>query len=205
MPVMRGATLPKDKLDELFIGVMRIVDQDSWRNRGRDKCTCGQIALFACSDCDVPDLCNICMVQAHRGSPFHSIREWNERFSYYIPATLREIGLRVGFSHGGGTCPRPRPERLEAVTVTGIKTVNVDFCTCPSAGSDDDQIKAHRWWPLGSNFVSVMTVEMLDVLVGHAEEDAGDAAEPDGSDSDSGEELNSDKESDVGTESSTSE
>jgi hypothetical protein len=133
------------------------------------------------------------------------LQEWSERFSYYILATLWEIGLRVGFSHGGGTCPRPRPERLEAVTVTGIKMVNVDFCICPNAGSDDNQIKAHRWWPLGSNFVSVMTVEMLDVLVGHAEEDAGDAAEPDRSDSDSGEESNSDKESDVGTESSTSE
>ncbi|KAJ7694515.1 hypothetical protein B0H14DRAFT_2650968 [Mycena olivaceomarginata] len=89
--------------------------------------------------------------RAHRGSPFHSIHEWSERFSYYIPATLQEIGLCIGFSHGGGTCPRPRPERLEAITVTGIKTVNVDFCTCPTAGSDDDQIKAHRWWPLGSN------------------------------------------------------
>ncbi|KAJ7850182.1 hypothetical protein B0H14DRAFT_3452107 [Mycena olivaceomarginata] len=188
MPVMRGATLPKDKLDELFIGVMRIVDQDSWRYRGRDKCTCGRIALFACSDCNVPDLCNTCMVQAHQGSPFHSIREWSERVSHYIPATLREMGLRVGFGHGGGTCPRPRAERLEAVTVTGIKTVN------RIAGG-----------PLGSNFVSVMTVEMLNVLVGHAEEDTGDAVEPDGSDSGSGEESNSDKESDAGTESSTSE
>ncbi|KAJ7810080.1 hypothetical protein B0H14DRAFT_3480890 [Mycena olivaceomarginata] len=148
MPIMRGATLPKGKLDEPFIGVMRIVDQDSWRN-----------------------------------------------------PTLQEMGLRVGFGHGGGTCPRPRAERLEAVTVTGIKTVTVDFCTCPGAGSDDDQIKAHRWWPLGSNFVSVMTVEMLDTLVSHGEEDTGDAAELDGSDSGSGEESNSDKESDAGTDS----
>ncbi|KAJ7656621.1 hypothetical protein B0H14DRAFT_3704899 [Mycena olivaceomarginata] len=93
----------------LLTGVMRIVDQDSWWNRRRDKCTCSQITLFACSDCDVPDLCSICMVQAHWGSPFHSIREWSERFSYYIRRRCGRLDLHVGVSHGGELVPAPAP------------------------------------------------------------------------------------------------
>ncbi|KAJ7788728.1 hypothetical protein B0H14DRAFT_2627988 [Mycena olivaceomarginata] len=92
-----------------------------------------------------------------------------------------------------------RPERLEAITVRGIKTVTADFCMCAGAASDDDQIKAHGWWPYGSNFVSVMMLDVLRVLVvPEAEEsEAGDSGEPD--------ESESDEESDSGTESSTSE
>jgi hypothetical protein len=90
---MQGTSLPADKIDELFMvssyactggcdrvslnhlkGVGRILDQLSWQQRGRTECTCGQTALFACSDCSVPDLCQVCMVAAHQGLPFHSIR-----------------------------------------------------------------------------------------------------------------------------------
>jgi hypothetical protein len=65
--------------------------------------------------------------------------------------------------------------------------------------SDDDQIKAHGWWPYGSNFVSVMMLDVLCVLVvPEAEEsEAGDSEEPDKSESG--------EESDSETESSTSE
>ncbi|KAJ7357909.1 hypothetical protein DFH08DRAFT_953116 [Mycena albidolilacea] len=106
------------------------------------------------------------MVGAHKGTPFHSVREWSERVGCYIPATLRDMGLRVGFGHGGGTCSRPCGDRLEAITVIGIKTVNVDFCTCRGAYDDEGQIKLHGWWPLGSNFVSAMNVRTLDLLLG---------------------------------------
>ncbi|KAJ7675239.1 hypothetical protein B0H14DRAFT_3537226 [Mycena olivaceomarginata] len=120
--------------------------------------------------------------------PFHSIREWSARVKYYIPATLRDLGLRVGFGHGGATCPKPRPARLEAITASGIKTVEVDFCTCRGAYDDEDQIKAHGWWPMRGNFVSALTRQIL-VLLAPAESNAGDS---------------SDGES-AGTESSTSE
>jgi hypothetical protein len=92
MPVMRSASLPADKIHELFIvsitfvqesihaeetilkGVDRMLDQLSWQQRGRTECTCGQTTLFACSDCGVPNLCQGCIVVTHKGLPFHSIR-----------------------------------------------------------------------------------------------------------------------------------
>ncbi|KAJ7363890.1 hypothetical protein DFH08DRAFT_949529 [Mycena albidolilacea] len=173
MPVMQGSSLPKEKLEELFMGVQRILDQDHWQTRGRAVCTCGQTARFGCNDCTVPNLCQDCMVEAHRALPFHTVREWNERVNYYISTTLRDLGLRIGFGHGRGTCPHPRPERLEAITPTGIKTVLVDFCTCDGAYSDEDQIKAHGWWPMRSNFVSAMPLWVVNLLLLPAEADAG--------------------------------
>ncbi|KAJ7713259.1 hypothetical protein B0H14DRAFT_3491665 [Mycena olivaceomarginata] len=196
MPIMHGASLPSAQIDQIFLDVNRLLDQEHWQHRGRSECTCGQTASFACSDCTVPDLCKVCMVAAHQGLPFHSIREWSVRANYYIPATLHQIGLRVGFGHGGGTCPKPRPARLEAITVCGIKTVTVDFCTCRGAYDDDGQIKAHGWWPMRGNFVSALTREMLVVLV---------PRQPDAGDSSEAEESGSDGESAHSTESSTSE
>jgi hypothetical protein len=65
--------------------------------------------------------------------------------NYYIPAALRDLGLRVSFGHDGETCPNPHLGRLEAITKSGIKTVTVDFCCCCSAYDDEGQIKAHGW------------------------------------------------------------
>jgi hypothetical protein len=92
------------------------------------------------------------------------------------------MGLRVGFGHGGETCPRPRPAWLEAITNHGIKTVAVDLCTCRGAYDDEGQIKAHGWWPMRGNFVSALTREVLCIPVG--EPDAGDSSTPGESDSD---------------------
>ncbi|KAJ7694008.1 hypothetical protein B0H14DRAFT_3530914 [Mycena olivaceomarginata] len=175
MPVMQGSSLPKEKTRGVVHGSTAhpgsgpLADTRSRRD---------------------------CMVEAHRALPFHTVREWNERVNYYISATLRDLGLRIGFGHGRGTCPHPRPERLEAITPTGIKTVLVDFCTCDGAYSDDDQIKAHGWWPMRSNFVSAMPLWVVNLLLLPAEADAGDSNEPGDSDSD--------EESDSGNESSGS-
>ncbi|KAJ7707215.1 hypothetical protein B0H14DRAFT_3525783 [Mycena olivaceomarginata] len=127
------------------------------------------------------------------------LKEWSEHVNYFIPTTLCEMGLHVAFGHARGICPHPHPERLEAITVRGIKTVTADYFMCAGTASDDDQIKAHGWWPYGSNFVSVMTLDVLRIfVVPEAEEsEAGDSGEPD--------ESESDEESDSGTESSTSE
>jgi hypothetical protein len=105
------------------------------------------------------------------------------------------MGLLVGLGHGGSTCPKPRLARLEAITVCGIKTVSVNFCTCRGAYDDDGQIKAHGWWPMRGNFVSALTREILLPLV---------AREPGAGDSSEAEESDSDGESAHSTESSTS-
>jgi hypothetical protein len=100
--------------------------------------------------------------------------------NYYIPAALRDLGLRVGFGHDGETCPNPRPGRLEAITKSGIKTVAVDFCCCRSAYDDEGQIKAHGWWPMRGNFVLAVRREILLPV----DPDAADSSESGSSDSD---------------------
>ncbi|KAJ7831226.1 hypothetical protein B0H14DRAFT_3464230 [Mycena olivaceomarginata] len=174
MPVMRGATLPKDKLDELFIGVMRIC------RSGFLAGTAGETNVHA-----VRSRCLPAVIATVPGSLQHmhgpgapgiavSLHFANGASGLAITSRRRcgRLDCALDLATAGELVPAPAPSGWKPSQFTGIKTVNVDFCTCPSAGSDDDQIKVHRWWPLGSNFVSVMTVEMLDVLVGHAEEDA---------------------------------
>ncbi|KAJ7834667.1 hypothetical protein B0H13DRAFT_2369751 [Mycena leptocephala] len=198
MPVMQGSRLDTDTLDELFAGVGRILDQESWQVRGESVCACGQPAFFHCGDCSLPDLCRKCMVDAHANVLFHDLREWSDRVNYYTHANLRDMGLRIAFGHAGTVCPHPRPARLEAISVRGIKTVSVDFCTCPDADSDSDQIKAHGWWPLRSNFVSALPLMVLNAFFALDVEALAADNVPD-SDGESG------SESDEGTESSTSE
>ncbi|KAJ7803239.1 hypothetical protein B0H14DRAFT_2613608 [Mycena olivaceomarginata] len=108
-------------------------------------CPCGNVADFCCNHCFGPPRCMECIDGAHQNLPFHAILEWSERAKYYTLASLRDMGLRIAFGHDGATCPQLRPDRLEAITTRGIVTVNVDFCACVDATSDEEQIKAHGW------------------------------------------------------------
>ncbi|KAJ7432014.1 hypothetical protein B0H11DRAFT_2248605 [Mycena galericulata] len=167
MSLPRPVRLSNDDFDALTIEVERALNSDAWSKRGRTQCTCGKSALYRCQDCTAPELCKECIVGAHVAIPFHSVLEWDESVKYYTKITLRELGLRIGLGHGGATCPNSRPGRLEAITMTGIHSVAVDYCTCANAYSRDDQIKAHGWWPLRSNFCSAMTLEQLTALIGN--------------------------------------
>ncbi|KAJ7109544.1 hypothetical protein C8R43DRAFT_1139647 [Mycena crocata] len=88
-------------------------------------------------------------------------QEWISDAWHFARIQLRELGLRVSLGHGGQHCPKPRGAQLEAITTTGLHTVAVDFCTCEGAYSDDDQIKAHGWWPFHANFVSALPLAFL--------------------------------------------
>lgn len=101
---------------------------------------------------------------------------------YYTYTTLRDIGLRLPLGHGGGTCPNKSPALLAAVTVDGIKSVGVYFCRCANADSDEEQIKQHGWWPLGSNFVSALTLQVINTILGPEEGANDDDSESDGED-----------------------
>lgn len=79
---------------------------------------------------------------------------------------MRDMGLRIAFGHDGATCPQLRPDRLEAITTRGIVTVNVDFCACVDATSDEEQIKAHGWQVMRSNFVLAIPLAVVWTLLG---------------------------------------
>ncbi|KAJ7264468.1 hypothetical protein B0H12DRAFT_1230666 [Mycena haematopus] len=200
MSTRPGLARQTERYNEMFQDVWRMINQESWQQQQRTECTCGQSALYACNDCAVPELCKGCMVDSHQALPFHRIRQWSERVNGYIPATLREIGVRVRLGHVGERCPHPREDQLEGLSMQGITTLTVEFCRCDGAWSDDDQIKARGWWPLGSNFVSVVSLQVLRVLVPNepTEPALSEASDESGSESDGSGENSS------GTESSTS-
>ncbi|KAJ7884014.1 hypothetical protein B0H13DRAFT_1890151 [Mycena leptocephala] len=122
-------------------------------------------------------------------------QEWKERINSYIPASLHEMGLRIALGHGRASCPQPRPERIEAISIRGIITVAADFCTCANAASDADQIKEQGWGPMLSNFVMAIPVsDIWSFFVEEGHSGASSESEPN-SDADT---------SDAATESSTS-
>ncbi|KAJ7019384.1 hypothetical protein C8F04DRAFT_1197733 [Mycena alexandri] len=195
---MNIMVLPRQCLSNRQINQMYLALNDQrWRERGSAECTCGQPAGYTCAECNVPDLCRMCMVAAHLGSPLHKIREWSERAQSYTCVSLRELGLRVSLGHGGAACPRPHAHRMDAITVTGIETLAVDFCSCDRAASDADQIKGRGWWPLPGNYLSAIPLTVLREI---ADRDEGEDLDA--------EQFDSDEESDAeshATDSSTSE
>ncbi|KAJ7170449.1 hypothetical protein C8R43DRAFT_1120879 [Mycena crocata] len=152
--------LSHEAVDELMLDIQHAVN--SWQRREGTECPCGESAIYRCNSCPpLPgssDLCCSCLLAAHATLPFHKILEWIDEGPYFTRITLRDLGLRVAFGHGGAPCPA----RLEAITTTGLQTVTVDFCTCPGAFTDGDQIKAHGWWPFHNHFVSALPLAFLE-------------------------------------------
>ncbi|KAJ7076776.1 hypothetical protein C8R43DRAFT_910611 [Mycena crocata] len=138
-----------------------------YKDHGRTECSCDKPALYRCLQCTSPDLCQECIVGAHVSVVFHEIVEWNDGAESFIRSSLRELALHIGLGHGGGTCSNPRPGKLEVVTRTGLCTVAVDFCTCPNAWSNSDQIRAHGWTPFGLNYCTASDMATLDSLRNH--------------------------------------
>ncbi|KAJ7161943.1 hypothetical protein C8R43DRAFT_1123651 [Mycena crocata] len=170
--------LSNANLNMLMLEIRLALRSSAWQNRGRTECNCGGGALYRCLECLTPNLCQECVIGAHIALPFHDLLEWQEGRQHFRRACLRDLGLRIALGHGGATCPNKRGGRLEALAPTGLHTVSVDFCACPDAWSEDDQIKAHGWWPLGSNFCSALDRHTLEALVA----DPSGASDDDGSD-----------------------
>ncbi|KAJ7929654.1 hypothetical protein B0H13DRAFT_2307331 [Mycena leptocephala] len=152
------------RTDEIRLSIEQMLDRDVWRLRGETECTCGGEALYHCTVCTSPNMCKECLIWAHIPIPFHDVMEWSERAVYFTRTTLRDIGLRIALGHEGGTCPQGRAERLEAITDAGVKSVAVEFCCCPDAPSDKDQLKTRGWLHMRSNFVSALSLEVLKLV-----------------------------------------
>ncbi|KAJ7897377.1 hypothetical protein B0H13DRAFT_2337910 [Mycena leptocephala] len=179
-------TLNTQEVQLVMLSIERMLDRDLWKLRGRTACSCGGEALYRCTVCPSPNLCKTCLLSAHIAIPFHDVMEWSERAAYFTRTTLRDLGLRIPLGHGRELCPQGRPERLEAITEGGVKSVGVIFCCCEGAPSDKEQVKARGWWPMRSNFVSALSLEVLDeILAADPESEAEAEAEASDSDSDS--------------------
>ncbi|KAJ7024803.1 hypothetical protein C8F04DRAFT_1269940 [Mycena alexandri] len=196
--VVPGQRLSNRQINNMYLTILQALNSEQWKTRGRVECHCGQPALYTCGQCELPDLCRMCMVEAHLGSPLHKIREWSERAQSYACVSLRELGLRVALGHSGAPCPHPHPRRMDAITMTGIETLAVDFCGCERATNDGDQIKARGWWPLCGNYLSAIPLAVLRQI---ADRDEGEDLDAEQFDEES---ESSDAESEA-AESSTSE
>ncbi|KAJ7028753.1 hypothetical protein C8F04DRAFT_1265709 [Mycena alexandri] len=191
MPANSGPNWENNEILEMYMGIENMLALRSWAVRGRSVCTCGQPAYVVCNDCGPPDLCEKCIVVAHRTEPFHNVQAWSDALNYYTHTTFYHLGFCVELGHGEGACPAPRYERREIITLSGLKTLGVNFCACPKAQSKDDQIKAHGWWPMRSNFICALPLLLLPAA-SRAEGSHGSESESEGASSEGDESGGSD-------------
>ncbi|KAJ7242248.1 hypothetical protein C8J57DRAFT_1557922 [Mycena rebaudengoi] len=106
-----------------------------------------------CTDCIGGGqlLCAPCLVRRHRHQPLHRIQFWNGE--YFVPKTLRELGLRMQLGHWAGyehRCPVPEPVRNDVFVLIddhGIHEVSLDFCGCGSGVSHNVQLLRAGLYP----------------------------------------------------------
>ncbi|KAJ7936005.1 hypothetical protein B0H13DRAFT_2304071 [Mycena leptocephala] len=111
-----------------------------------------ELAQFRCKDCFGDNvICGGCMAERHLENPLHRIERWNTTF--FEPATLKDLGLRVQLGHPPRErCPEPKQLHQSFVVLhtNGIHGVAVDVCDCPhrlDAGNDEEQLLRAGWFP----------------------------------------------------------
>ncbi|KAI0040342.1 hypothetical protein FA95DRAFT_1502997 [Auriscalpium vulgare] len=115
---------------------------------------------FKCSDCTGGlFLCAGCIVSAHKTLPLHRVQKWTGTF--FEPAPLHQLGLRIQLGHDGAECPVPfrRKSPIIVIDVTGIHEVFIDYCDCAhtEAGQHIVQLMRASWWPATVNRPSTVT------------------------------------------------
>ncbi|KAJ7068434.1 hypothetical protein C8F01DRAFT_1246940 [Mycena amicta] len=113
------------------------------------ECGTGQAVLYRCEECmDARLLCRECCSAAHGRQPLHHISEWNGFF--FHRTTLKKMGLRIQFGHGGARCVRPVRGHEDFVVLhhNGVHEVAVDFCGCERREDDFKQLLRAHWFPV---------------------------------------------------------
>ncbi|KAJ7740757.1 hypothetical protein DFH07DRAFT_698699, partial [Mycena maculata] len=105
--------------------------------------------LFKCLDCGQFLQCKKCCVEGHVCTPLHRIEEWNGQF--WIPVTLRELGLVYQLGHGGMACPYldPRLLTMTVLELPYIHRVHYRYCKCQKAAhvTNLQQCLRNGWYP----------------------------------------------------------
>ncbi|TDL25097.1 hypothetical protein BD410DRAFT_717811, partial [Rickenella mellea] len=115
--------------------------------------SCGQEGLCRCLDCfNGAILCDGCMSAKHKHNPLHrieaSISPWTG--DYFQKSSLHAIGYVLHLGHNGLPCTHASPasEPMTIIDTSGIHTIQVMFCGCPSLClSRRTQLLRVRWWP----------------------------------------------------------
>jgi hypothetical protein len=89
------------------------------------------------------------------------LQAWSDILESYKVTSLRDLGLRIALGQAGATCAQRCTERVEAITVRGMVTVTVDFCGCEGTVCPEEQMRAHGWQPMRSNFVLAVPLAVM--------------------------------------------
>lgn len=67
--------------------------------------TCQKVfARWRCQDCGPRLFCRGCCRERHRDGILHRIEKWTG--TYFKPASLHEVGVKLSFGHQGNLCPK---------------------------------------------------------------------------------------------------
>ncbi|KAJ7494558.1 hypothetical protein B0H11DRAFT_1716969 [Mycena galericulata] len=145
--------------DDYSDGMLRIKGRGGWWSKGCAVCAEAN-PTWRCGDCfGNRMLCTHCVIERHRDEPLHLLEEWED--DYFSPRTCRDLGLRYQIGHPRGEeCPfvhlmRPTKKVKARVDEKGfvvlhnnaIHVLDVDFCGCPGAVSEVDQLLNIGWYP----------------------------------------------------------
>jgi hypothetical protein len=76
------------------------------------------------------------------------IQKWTG--DYFLPATLKGLGLRVQLGHAvGESCVRPKrayADRFTLLDTHGIHEISLDYCGCETAQSLSTQLLRNCWF-----------------------------------------------------------
>ncbi|KAJ7139369.1 hypothetical protein C8R44DRAFT_604986 [Mycena epipterygia] len=109
----------------------------------------GPVRLFKCEDCGQFLQCEACLLSQHERTPLHVIQEWTGNF--WVPATLRELGLVYQLGHGGFPCvwPDDKIHTMVVIEVPVIHRIHLRYCKCSKSDTADnlEQLMRNRWYP----------------------------------------------------------
>ncbi|KAN0123195.1 hypothetical protein V8E52_003148 [Russula decolorans] len=127
---------------------------------------CGNSGDFSCFDCAYGmHYCQECLVDHHRLMPLHRISRWTGLF--YEKTSLQELGLVIQLGHRGPSCPCPGliQKDFVIVDVSGIHTIDVQFCGCHNtSGGSASHVQLLRFRCFPSTITRPQSAFTFDVL-----------------------------------------
>ncbi|KAJ7707275.1 hypothetical protein B0H16DRAFT_1746495 [Mycena metata] len=86
------------------------------------------------------------MFISHKKNPLHRIPWWSNK--EFATSGLEAVNMHIYLGHGGRTCPASvGDEKFRIISSAGVHKLPVDFCGCPGAPSQADQLLAARLYP----------------------------------------------------------
>ncbi|KAJ7919816.1 hypothetical protein B0H13DRAFT_2320104 [Mycena leptocephala] len=137
--------------DKFLDGLMQQEGRGPWWTKGCTDCH-EPNPTWRCEDCfGGRMLCLPCITERHRDKPLHLLEEWED--DYFQARSLRDLGLQYqDIGHRPGErCPfvhlSPQVKGFVVLHDNGIHTLDVDFCSCPGAPKEVQQLLSVGWYP----------------------------------------------------------